>query len=139
MLLYIYILWILAYITTYDSLNYRIPNYLILLLLPAVFYQLFMGSVFLVISRLLASLITLFVLHHVHMNGGDCKLAASTVLLLGFPLFLYVFLVMGLTAFIYSLYRSLVFKVSLHDPIPLGPFMNLGTVLFFCMRYPPLS
>ena len=135
MLIYFYVLWILAYITVYDILNYRIPNRLLLLLIPAGFYILSPGSAIFGAHRIIAALFILGLLRLFHMNGGDCKLAAVSVLLLGLTPFLYAFLVMGLSAALYTLSRFLISQISCREPIPLGPFMNLGTVLFFCIQY----
>jgi len=131
----LYFLFILAYISVTDILTYRIPNRLLLALLPPLashWLQFlltaasFSGCLHL-LSRIPISLFLLLFFRFLQFNGGDCKLTAL------FSLF------NDLTGILYSLFfafaASLLFmRTKKTTTLPLGPFLVLGFLLFYLPR-----
>lgn len=70
------------------------------------------------------------------MGGGDIKLLAWIGALLGWTSILFVLIVSNLVALVVGLVRMAVFKKSLQDPLPFGPFL-VGAAIIFVLLDPP--
>lgn len=130
-LINIFLLWILAVITVTDILRYKIPNYLLFWLSSAILMFLFPLSPAALFIRIFTAAVILFLLRLLHMPGGDCKLAVLFILLLGLERWLYALFLSCLLFILFFLFSLCVRSCSLKDSLPLGPFLNLGTLIIF--------
>lgn len=134
-LISVYLSAVLAVLSITDLMTWRLPNRLLSLLLPVIGTQLFLflssGELLPVLSRTAAFLLGFTICLTARLGGGDCKLAACCGFLLGCASLLYALLIACMASVLYALLRRLFDRIPLMEPIPLGPFISLGTVIMY--------
>lgn len=72
------------------------------------------------------------------MGGGDIKLVAWIGAVLGWQSLLFVFCVASIAGLVVAVVLSTVFKRSLKDPIPFGPFLTSAALIYALVNGPTM-